>query len=218
MKEMKLTKLNIGQVLKDGWEFVIKHPTILLVAFADVLINEFLMIYASGITAFFGISFSLFAFLLITQYVYEVSRGNFSWNTALGALGPRLPVLAVSTVLFFIAFFAGLILLIIPGIVVMVRLGCYDYAVMFEGAGILNSFKRSRQLTKGSFWRIAAVMTVLFLPAVLAEFIPKAQFVLALNMIVRTFFESWWSATMVLVYFQLKNIETTPPPESGVVV
>lgn len=202
-----MTKLNIGQVLNEGWQFVVRYPAILLVAFADVLVNEFLMIDPSGINVFLGIVWSMFAFFIMTQYFYDASRGKPSLKTVFGALAPRLPVLLVSTLIFFVVFFAGLILLIIPGLIVMVRLGSYDYAVMFEGAGIMNSFKRSWQFTKGSFWRIFAVMFVLFIPLMVCGFIPKAQLMLTIHLIIRTFFESWWSATMLLVYFQLRKME-----------
>lgn len=202
-----MTKLDIGQVLKDGWQFLGKYPTLILVAFLDVLFGEFLRIYNLWLVGFF---WYLFAFFVMTQYTYEASRGNPSWKIALGALGPRLPILVLTTLIFFVAFFAGLLLLLIPGLILLVRWGCYDYVIMFEGAGVLDSFKRAWALTKGSSWRITAVMMILYLPGLLSECIPRTQFLLALNLFVQTFFQSWWVVTMLLVYFQLKKIKEGP--------
>lgn len=202
-------KLDIGQVLKEGWDVLIKHPTILLAAFIGVLITEFAMVSDSLIAGFAVIAVYFGTFFLMTQYVYEASHGKPSWKVALRALLPKWPALIVTTLIFCIAFFAGMLLFLFPGVLLFVRWGAYDYAVMFDNAGIFDSFKKSWALTQGSFWRLFTVLVILYLPLIACEFIPRNNLFLAVNMIVQTFFQSWWSATMVLVYFQLKQIKGT---------
>ncbi len=199
--------MNIGQVLKDSLEFLGKYPTLLLVPFFSVLMREFQVIYDSLTVGVLIYLVELFLLFLGTQYVYEAFQGNPSWKAALRVLKSKWFVLTIATLIFYIAFFPGLILLVIPGIIVLVRLGCYDYAVLFDGAGILDSLKRSWGLTKGSFWRIFFLRMILFIPCMFCQFIPRTEFLLPLDILIQTFFLSWLLVTMVLVYLQLKKME-----------
>jgi hypothetical protein len=200
-------KLNIGQVLREGWDFLTKNPIILLVAFSGVLIGQRSLVYISVLGIVVSSVYSFVTFFLMTQYVYEARQGRPSWKGAFQALLPKLFFLFVTTLIFIIAIIVGTCFLIIPGIIVVVRLGAYDYAVMFDNAGIMDSFKKSWALTQGSFWRIFAVILILSLPFIIAGIIPKTNFFLALSMWMQTFSEVWWTVTMALVYFELKKIK-----------
>lgn len=79
-----------------------------------------------------------------------VSRG-------LASLLP-LVVIAVATV---VATLIGFMLLIVPGIFVIVVLSVTIPAYVVERPGIVNSFKRSMELTKGNRWRVLGVLAVL---------------------------------------------------------
>ncbi len=79
-----------------------------------------------------------------------VSRG-------LASLLP-LVVIAVATV---VATLIGFVLLIVPGIFLIVVLSVTIPAYVVERPGIVNSFRRSIELTKGNRWRVLGVLVVL---------------------------------------------------------
>jgi hypothetical protein len=54
----------------------------------------------------------------------------------------------------------GFVLFIVPGVIAMARLFAMPSVVMAEGANASESFERSRELTRGSFWHIAATLGV----------------------------------------------------------
>lgn len=62
-----------------------------------------------------------------------------------------LPVFGGS-ILFYIAFFIGYILCLIPGIIVAVYFGFYMYVYINEDLGIIDSFRRSVELVKNNWW------------------------------------------------------------------
>lgn len=200
-------KLDVGRVLQDGWHFLLKYPGILLVAFIGVLIEQILGIQGSVIATAVGFVGYFLTFFVMTQYVYEVRHGKPTWKGAWLALRPKWLFLFLTTFLYILALIAGFCFLIIPGIIFIVRLGAYDYTVMFENAGIIDSFKKSWALTQGSFWRILTVILILYLPCIISELIPKSNYWMPVSMSLQTFFQAWWTITMTLVYFELKNIK-----------
>ena len=62
---------------------------------------------------------------------------------------PRVPVFFVSLIITAAAFILGLILLIIPGIIVLVRLKFTPFLVLDEKIGPINAVQRSWELTRG---------------------------------------------------------------------
>jgi len=48
----------------------------------------------------------------------------------------------------------GTILFIIPGIYLGIRFGFYDYFIVDKRTGVIESFKRSWQITKGNVWNL----------------------------------------------------------------
>ena len=60
-------------------------------------------------------------------------------------------VIAVATV-------AGLLLLVVPGVLVFTWFSLTAPLITLEGKGVRASLKRSRELVRGSFWRVAGVL------------------------------------------------------------
>ncbi len=55
----------------------------------------------------------------------------------------------------------GLLLLVIPGLVFLTYFGIAPAVLKIEHLGIRKSFRRSRQLVRGQFWRVATVIVSL---------------------------------------------------------
>jgi ABC-type polysaccharide transport system permease subunit len=73
------------------------------------------------------------------------------------------PTLIVATLLYAIVVTLGLLLLIIPGLVLYAYLGLFAQTIAFENRGIISSLIRSRELVKGSFWKVFLSLLVLLL-------------------------------------------------------
>ena len=81
----------------------------------------------------------------------------------------------------------GLILLVVPGIVLMVRYAFIDAVVVLEGAGGDRARRRSAELTRGFRWQIflaGLLFFVTFVPLSFAIRVPSEQLFPALNTMV----------------------------------
>ena len=75
----------------------------------------------------------------------------------------RVPHLFGTSILFFIALAAGLLLLLVPGLILMVSLMLCFNLVMFEEKGPIDALTGSHRLVWGNWWRTAAILTVGFI-------------------------------------------------------
>ncbi len=75
----------------------------------------------------------------------------------LGLVWPRLLPLMLLQILFAIAVFIGLILLIVPGVIIALMWVVALPAMVVEDRGVAESFSRSSELTRGNRMRILAV-------------------------------------------------------------
>lgn len=73
----------------------------------------------------------------------------------------RLPAMLGASILYGVAIFVGLILLIVPGIIISVYWILYVIAVIADQKGPVQSLGYSYQLIKGYWWRTAAILGVL---------------------------------------------------------
>ena len=78
----------------------------------------------------------------------------------LGAIARRIPYgrLALVDLLFALIVVAGILLLVLPGIVFFVWFGLAGPVVEIERRGPLTALRRSRELVRGSFWRVLAIV------------------------------------------------------------
>lgn len=71
--------------------------------------------------------------------------------------------LLIAGIVYAIAVIAGMIALIIPGIIIAVRLGFYNYSILMDRKGAEESLKTSWKITKNNGWRIFALLLLLFI-------------------------------------------------------
>lgn len=72
----------------------------------------------------------------------------------------RLPAILWVTILSTLLILVGLVLLIIPGIIALVRLSVAPAALVVEGASGSTALRRSWRLTKGAFWRTLGILVL----------------------------------------------------------
>jgi hypothetical protein len=108
--------------------------------------------------------------IAVILYVHSAVSGSRigvveSWRMGLNWL---LPFLGLS-VLTLVPVVLGLILLVIPGIIVMVRLLLAPYIFLLEGLGAKASLKASWERTKGYFGDLVMGVIVIMLPITLVS-------------------------------------------------
>jgi len=88
---------------------------------------------------------------------------------------PRLPMLLIVGILSFALILAGLVLLIIPGLVAMVWFSLVvQVAAIEESRGVISIFRRSRDLVKGHFWQVAGIILITIAPFTAADYLNRA--------------------------------------------
>ncbi|MEI6440143.1 MAG: hypothetical protein WCO83_08050 [Alphaproteobacteria bacterium] len=85
-------------------------------------------------------------------------------------LRKALPTLGL-TLLLGLAYLCGLILLIVPGIMILIALSAALPAALTENLGIVQAFRRSRDLTRNNRWRILGFWLVVGISIVLVELV-----------------------------------------------
>lgn len=171
--------LSIGGVLDQGFKFYrAALPMVFLVsagaAFISGLPNvlfldSFMADPANASMGGLGISLlvvmlvSLVAFIATIKKMQALADGvDMSWGEAFAASpGRLLPIIGVA-ILYSLAVAGGTLLLLVPGVIVSVTLIFGNFLAVREGAGVIESLKRSHNLVWGNWWRTAVTMTVLF--------------------------------------------------------
>ena len=161
-------KHNYGAILKP---LCILIPVIIISVFiapdmSDISTDIYsydnpLDIYGQIFTFGYFVSFFLgrLAVFLLSLYVISymavyvqtkdgIVKMSDVWNKVLNTV---LPVF-VTSILFWILVTIGSMLCIIPGIIVFVYLGFFDYVYINENLGITGSLQRSYELVQGNFW------------------------------------------------------------------
>ena len=85
-------------------------------------------------------------------------------------LATMIPVI-VGSILLSLAIGVASIFLLIPGLILALMWWVYIPVVVIEGKGIIGSFGRSRELTRGRRWHILGLLIVVILLAFAASFV-----------------------------------------------
>jgi hypothetical protein len=100
---------------------------------------------------------------------------------------------------------AGLILLIIPGIIIFGRIVMAPYFMADKDSGILDSLKASNELSKNNTGKVWAAIGVTVLIAIAAGIINSVP---QIGPLIGTLFGIAFSLILVLRYQQIKNLKT----------
>ncbi|TPE63932.1 hypothetical protein FJQ54_03575 [Sandaracinobacter neustonicus] len=103
-------------------------------------------------------------------FTLERQRGHQTGVAEALRMGVRLflPMLGVRFLVYFLSIMAA-VLLYVPGLMVYTMLWVADAAYVAERPGIRAALSRSRNLTRGSRWRVFLLMLMVFVAAALAS-------------------------------------------------
>jgi len=164
---------NIGDAISYGWGAYWKNVgpmvVIAIVVFAIQAIFSVLAASMDGAVGQFAIRFiGTLVSLLITlgwlRVALEITNGvKPEVGDVFKASGYGTFIIA--SILFYIGFVIGLILLIIPGIIFAVVFGFYGFVIAQrpQGTGVMEALQASADLTRGHRWQLFGLGIVLLL-------------------------------------------------------
>jgi hypothetical protein len=82
---------------------------------------------------------------------------------------PRLFTLAVATLVYSVCITVGIVLLVVPGLIVLIRWSVIVPVIVIEGRGMRESFRRSNRIVKGKSWTVFGVLAIVFVASGLLE-------------------------------------------------
>jgi hypothetical protein len=177
--------MTVGEVLGESWALYTKHAVRLIVVAAAVfgfLSLVYALIDASGQRLLLPLSAAVTIFgVLVLQGVLvvivdELRAGTLDISMAhvWQRIEPRIWTLLAANVIASVAIVGGLILFIIPGLVILTLWCLFIPAVVLEGRGILECFRRSMFLVQGNFLKVLAVIVVTVLFATIVATVIQA--------------------------------------------
>jgi len=160
-----MEKFSRKEAVKFGWEIAKKKIKFFVPLLILVFGSSFLFDYLSDLAKkeSFLISFLLTIIGVVFSVIFSLGLIKISLEICDGK-EPKISDLFSQYRLFFRYFFAsilknlitlfGFILLIIPGIILSIRLGLFDYLIVDKNSKIIESLKKSWEITKGSTWNL----------------------------------------------------------------
>ena len=137
---------------------------------------------------------------------------------------PRVWPLLVASILAGLGIFAGFLLLVIPGLILLTFWALIAPAIVLEGKGVLDSFGRSRELVRGNGWHVFAILIITYLltsviaGVIRAIFTPLPDYVGTYlgDVIAGTIVTPFSAVAITLMYFRLSGADApaVPPPEA----
>ncbi len=156
----KITKFSSGEALKLGWKATKEHfwffVGVLLIMFAFSIVlgslgeaaKKVLPIYtAVQILSFIANSLLGMGAINIALKIHNNEEASFA---DLFSCWPLLLKFIAANILYFLIVLAGLLLLIIPGIIWAVKFQFFSYFVVDKRLGPLEALKKSAIITKGA--------------------------------------------------------------------
>jgi uncharacterized membrane protein len=156
-----MEKFSKKEAIKFGWEIAKKKIKFFIPPLILVFGSSFLFDYLSDLAKkeSFLISFLLTIVGFVLSIIFSLGLIKISLEICDGK-EPKISDLFSQYRLFFRYFFAsilknlitffGFIFLIIPGIILSIRLGFFDYLIVDKNSKIIESLKKSWEITKGS--------------------------------------------------------------------
>lgn len=146
-------------------------------------------------------------------------RVDLSLGETLARVRPRITTLTLAGLLAGLGILFGLILLIVPGLVLLTWWLFITPVIMLEGASVMDSFGRSRELVRGNGWNVFGLIVLTILVLILAQ-IALGLILLALpdgiqeyvgNVVSNTLLTPFVAAAWTLGYYRLRGLETSQP-------
>jgi uncharacterized membrane protein len=160
---MSEERFNISDAVKFGWETMKKNIwffiALLIIAFLIKSIPGAIAQYAGSEFPFISYALMLMGWLL--GFIVEMGLVKISLqfcdgikgklDDLLSSLDILLPFIAAS-IIYTMIIFAGMLLLVVPGIIWGIKFSLYPYFIVEKKLGPINALKASSRATMGAKW------------------------------------------------------------------
>jgi hypothetical protein len=189
-------------------------PAALALALASALVSLALEYIAGGIFGTIGrglvgaLTFVMLPLWLQAIELQERADARLgevesSFGEAVAQLRPRLLAVTGAALLLYAAIVLGLLLLVVPAFIVATRYSQIVPAIVCEGLGVRAAFRRSREIVRGSGWKVwgaSMVGLMLVVPIYVGSAI---AFPLLLTADYASFFTTLTAETLAAPFFAL---------------
>lgn len=222
--------MRAGDVMSEAWEAYRAHWSHLVsIAFVVYVLIAFLALLLTALLGWVGFVIGLLISLAGVFWIQGAlvvaiddvrdGRADLSIRETLDRVLPRLNTLTIAGLLAAIGVTAGLLLLVVPGLVLLTFWLLIVPVIMLEGAGVVRSFGRSYELVKGHGWSVFGVIVLTVLVLVLVDIAFR---------LVGSAFDSWLVQVLVdiasrtvtapfvalawtMTYYRLRSLESVAP-------
>lgn len=219
----------------EAWEFYKAHWRHLIsIAFLVYLLLALFTLLLALVLGWLGLIASLFVsiagvFWLQGALVTAIEdvrdgRADLSIRETLSHVRPRLNTLALAGILAALGITLGFILLIVPGFFLLTIWSLIVPVIVLEGARTMDSFGRSRELTRGNRWgvfgRILVTIIILgiaggIIGAITRAILPDAIDEYVGNVVSSSLTAPFAALVWTLMYYRLRQARepaTAPAP------
>jgi hypothetical protein len=222
-------------ILSEAWELYKRHWRHLLpIALVIYLLLSLLVLLLGTLLGWVGIIAGFFvsivgtfwiqgALVLAVQDVRD-GRADLTISETMSRLRPRINTLTVTGLLASIAIVIGLALLVVPGLILLTIWLFIVPVIMLEGAGITESFGRSRELVRGHGWDVFGLLVLTILIWIGASIVLSILLIplpdgfggYLGSVLSNTLFTPFVAAAWTLGYYRLKDIKAAEAPSPAV--
>jgi hypothetical protein len=220
--------VNPTEVLGEAWALYKRHWRHLLpIAFVVYLLLSLLVLLLAWLLGWLGAIAAVLVSIVGTFWIQGAlvvaiddvrdGRPDLSISETLSRVTPRINTLTLAGLLAGIAIVIGLALLIVPGLVLLTWWLFIVPVIMLEGAGVMDSFGRSRELVRGNGWNVFGLIVLTILVLIGAQIIlaliliplPDAVQGYVGNLASNTLLTPFVAAAWTLGYYRLRGIDTS---------
>jgi hypothetical protein len=171
-----------GAIFGEAWEMYKAHwrtflplafivyVVLALVSLVLAILLGWLGVLLGGLVGIVGVFWLQGALVEAVQDVRD-GRADLTLGETFQRVQPKLGTLIGAGLLAGLGVAVGLLLFIVPGIYLLVLWCMIVPVIVLEGAGVMDSFGRSRELGRGNGWNIAGVIGLLVLTWIAANII-----------------------------------------------
>jgi hypothetical protein len=150
-------------------------------------------------------------------------RADLTFSETFSRVWPQLVPLMGASILAGLGIAAGLILLIVPGLILLTWWCLIPAAIVLEKRGVMESFGRSRDLVRGHGWSVFGVLFITYALTSIVSGIIRAVFgaiptyagEYAANVIAGALIAPFSALAVTVMYFTLTK-DAAPAGDSGV--
>jgi hypothetical protein len=148
-------------------------------------------------------------------------RRDYEVSTLLRSAAPVIVPLFLAGVLAGLAFLIGFLLFVIPGLIVLTFFAVVAPVIVIERPGVIDAFRRSIELVRGTALQVFGVIVVLFLLQFIVGAVIQAiandiadSFVgyAVADLLVRLLVAPLSALAAAVMYFELKSLHSEPVP------